>query len=196
MLEVEISPLHVWFPSGQVNKTNRNLTSSIIRRVMGTACWVPDKPSLRWAELWRSVNGSNGQPPLWCPQVRWRDRGYHPKRRGDGAGGVQARSLALLNGWASLWGWGGWCYSGKCGGSERWPAGLSVAFAFWDVAWLVCREEIFCRRSCTSLKLHFGKGKMGLNLSVHKTGQSLLYGLNVHGKQQSRGGEPWMLASG
>lgn len=113
MLEVEISPLHIYFPSGCVNNNDRNLAPFIIRCVTGTVCRIPDDPSLRWDELWRSANGSDGQPPPWCPQVRWRGGGYHPKRGGDGAGGIQARSLALLNGWASLW---GGLYSGRYGG--------------------------------------------------------------------------------
>lgn len=103
MLEVEISHLHVWFPSGRVNN-NRNLAPFLIRCVTGMVCWIPDEPSLRWDKLWRSANGSDGQPPLRCPQVRWGDGGCHPKRGGDGAGGIQARSLALLNGWAGLFG--------------------------------------------------------------------------------------------
>lgn len=112
MLEVEISPFHIYFPSGCVNNNDRNLGPFTIRCVTGTVCRIPDNPSLRWDELWRSANGSDGQPPPWCPQVRW-GGGYHPERGGDGAGGIQARSLALLNGRASLW---GGLYSGRYGG--------------------------------------------------------------------------------
>lgn len=69
---------------------------------MRTMCWIPDEPPLRWDELWRSVTGSSGQPPLRCPQVRWGDGSPQPKTHGDG--GIQVRTLALPNGWANLWG--------------------------------------------------------------------------------------------
>lgn len=70
------------------------------------------------------------------------------------------------------------------------------AFAFWGMALLVCREEVFCRGSCTSLKLHSGEGKMCLNRSIHEAGQSLLHRLNVLGKWQVGPQRPWAVNVG